>query len=233
MSKEYEFTIRWGEQRDTDDAEGKVTESSEARPSEQEIKKALPQFTGAIRQTPPAFSAIKIEGQRAYDLARAGEAPEMRERDVVIHELELVDILHKDQAAFKVRCGKGMYVRSLARDLALKLGTYGHIAELRRTRVGPFTIEKAIPLEKLEELSHNGDALTALLALRTALDDIPALNLTASEAQCLRTGQGLLIRPQHGDLMNAKLIFAEHQGVPVALIEPHAGSFRVVRGFHF
>ena len=157
----------------------------------------------------------------------------MSPRPVVIHDCSCVQILNNDHATFKVHCGKGVYIRSLARDLAAKLGTYGHISQLRRTKVGPFTVNHAISLEKLKELSHNGAALTALLALRAALDDIPALTLTADEAQRLRAGQSMMIRPQHIDLLEAELIFAEHQGVAVALIEPNAGSFRVVRGFHF
>jgi tRNA pseudouridine55 synthase len=231
--KEYEFIIRWGEARDTEDAEGKVTSTSAVRPSEAAIRAALSSFVGTISQKPPAFSAIKLQGERAYDIARAGGAPEMTARDVLIHSLELVAMTDADHAGFRVRCGKGMYVRSLARDLALKLGTYGHVHKLRRTRSGPFTLDRAISLEKLEELSHKGDALTALLPLSAALDDIPALHLTDSEAQRLRAGQSILIRPQHGDLLEARTIFALYQNVPVALVEAKDGSFRVVRGFHF
>ncbi len=231
--KDYEFTVRWGEARDTEDAEGKVIAVSDHRPTTQAIEQSLPHFVGAITQTPPAYSAIKIEGQRAYDIARAGGEPEMTPRPVFIRSLSLIDSPDADHSRFRVSCGKGMYVRSLARDLAVKLGTYGHIAQLRRTRVGRFGLDHAISLAKLEELSHNDAALTGLLALRRALDDIPGLTLTASEAQRLRAGQGLLIRPHQGDLCDAKLIFAEHQGVPVALVEPAAGEFRVVRGFHF
>jgi len=231
--KEYEFTIHLGEQRDTDDAEGKIIATSDKRPTEKEIQTALPNFVGTISQTPPAFSAIKIQGERAYDIARGGGTPELVARPVEIYELELTNLPDANQAIFRVRCGKGMYVRSLARDLAQKLGTYGYISQLRRTKVGPFNLNNAISLEKLEELGHKGDALTALLGLRAALDDIPGLILTASEAQRLRTGQNVLIRPQHGDLMQAALIFAEHEGVPVALVEVKAGEFRVVRGFSF
>ena len=231
--KEYDFTIRWGEARDTDDAEGKITHTSAGRPSKEAVLSHLAEFIGDISQTPPAFSAIKVEGERAYNIARAGNDPGLVARQVVVHKLELTNVPNIDHASFHVHCGKGMYVRSLARDLAAKLGTYGHVTALRRTRVGPFTLEHAISLEKLEELRHKNAALTALLALRAALDDIPVLTLSASEAQTLRAGQALLIRPQHGDLMNAKLIFAEHQGVPVALVEAKAGSFRVLRGFHF
>lgn len=231
--KEYEFTIRWGEQRTTDDAEGEVTHTSEVRPTEIAIRQALPQFTGLIEQTPPAFSAIKLDGERAYDIARSGEIPVLASRQVMIYDLQLKSIPDADHAMFRVTCGKGMYVRSLARDLAIVLGTYGYVSQLRRTRVGPFTLNHAISLEKLGDLAHNGAALTALLALRAALDDIPGLQLTASEAQRLRAGQSLLIRPQHMDLMQQPVILAEHQGTPVALVEAKAGSFCVVRGFHF
>lgn len=231
--KEYEFTVQWGEARDTDDAEGKVTAQSDKRPAESEIRAALPRFTGEISQTPPAFSAIKLQGERAYDIARAGGTPEIAARPVTIHALELRDLPGADQARFRVSCGKGMYVRSLARDLAVALGTYGYVKELRRTRVGPFGLPQAISLEKLEDLSHKGGALTALLALQAALDDIPALNLTASEAQRLRAGQTVLIRPQHGDLMGTETVLALYQDVPVALVTAQSGEFRVMRGFQF
>jgi tRNA pseudouridine55 synthase len=231
--KEYEFAIGWGEKRDTDDAEGKVTASSDKRPTADEIRAALPAFTGTISQIPPIFSAIKLQGERAYDMARAGQEVELAPRMVAIHTFEFLDASSADLARFRVLCGKGMYVRSLARDLAAALGTYGHVKELRRTRVGPFRAKDAISLEKLEELGHNGAALTALLALKTALDDIPALTLSASEAQRLRAGQSILIRPQHGDLINAGTILALHQETPVALVTVETGEFRVLRGFHF
>jgi tRNA pseudouridine55 synthase len=154
-------------------------------------------------------------------------------RPVTVHKLELVSILDSNTATFHVHCGKGMYVRSLGRDLSIKLGTYGYVKQLRRTRVGCFTLDKAISLENLAELGHNSAALTALQAMRAALDDIPGLTLTASEAQRLRAGQSILIRPQYTDLIDAKLVFAEHEGVPVALVAAKAGEFRVLRGFHF
>jgi len=231
--KEYEFTVRWGEARDTDDAEGKITAQSERRPSENEIRQGLPAFTGAITQTPPDFSAIKIAGERAYDLAREGKTPVLAPRTVNIYTIELLDRPDQDHAVFRATCGKGMYVRALARDLAARLGTYGYVKQLRRTRVGPFHTANAISLEKLEDLSHKGQALTALLALKAALDDIPALNLSASEAQRLRAGQSILIRPQHEELMKAGTILALHQDLPVALVEAKAGEFRVMRGFRF
>jgi tRNA pseudouridine55 synthase len=232
--KEYEFTIRWGEGRDTDDAEGKIIHLSDKRPSEDEVKAALPRFIGTIQQMPPIYSAIKLQGDRAYDLARAGEIPELASRAVKIHSLEFLGPVDRDHGRFHTRCGKGMYVRALARDLAVNLGTYGHIDQLRRTRVGPFGLGHSISLEKLEDLAHKCAALTALQALRTALDDIPALTLTASEAQRLRAGQSILVRPQHGDPMEAgRTVLALYQDVPVALVELKAGEFRVVRGFHF
>ena len=126
-----------------------------------------------------------------------------------------------------------MYVRALARDLALRLGTVGYVSELRRTRVGPFGLAQSVTLEKLEQLAKEEVASTALLALRAALDTVPPLTLTAAEAQRLRSGLGVLIRPQHGDPVEMAMIFAEHQGVPVALVEARAGEFRVLRGFHF
>lgn len=248
--KAYEFTIRWGEQRSTDDAEGEVTATSARRPAEDEIRAALPAFVGVIQQTPPAFSAIKLQGERAYDIARAGGTPDLVPRDVAIYELEYLgpapsqlrgpgeagtaqSSRSQDYACFRTACGKGMYVRSLARDLALKLGTCGHVSALRRTRVGGFDLASAVSLEKLEELQKQGNAASALLPLQAALGDIPVLNLTAADAQRLRAGQGVLIRPQLINLLDSHHIFAEYQGVPVALVEPKAGEFRVVRGFHF
>ena len=231
--KGYLFTVQWGQQRTTDDAEGEVVASSDCLPTENEIRSVLPQFLGEVDQTPPTFSAIKVGGQRAYDLARAGKPLEMQPRKVRIDELELLGCPAPDRADFRLKCGKGTYVRSLARDLALKLGTFGYVCALRRTKSGPFGLESAISLEKLEELSHNGAALTALLAVGAALDDIPGLTLTDSEAQRLRTGQSLMIRPDQLSLMDAPVLLASHRGTLVALVEARAGSFCVVRGFTF
>lgn len=232
-TKEYEFTITWGEQRATDDAEGEVVATSDVRPSEDDICASIPHFTGTISQRPPSFSAIKVDGQRAYDLARGqGTPPVLEPRDVEIYRLELLKA-ELDVASFRVNCGKGMYVRSLARDLAVFLGTYGYVSQLRRTRVGQFGLDRAISLEKLEDLSNKGVAKTAVLALSAALDDIPGLQLTASEAQRLRSGMSLLIKPQQVDLMQYPVILAQHQGTPVALVEARAGEFCVVRGFNF
>jgi tRNA pseudouridine55 synthase len=170
--KSYRFTIRWGEARATDDAEGAVTARSDRRPTRAEIEAALPRFTGEILQAPPAYSAIRVGGERAYDLARAGEAVELAPRPVFIERFELLEILDRDHAKFAVRSGKGAYMRSLARDLAVALGTVGHIVELRRTAVGPFRESTAIPLASLEALGHIAPASGRLLPVETALDDM-------------------------------------------------------------
>jgi tRNA pseudouridine55 synthase len=231
--KVYEFTVRWGEQRTTDDAEGDVIATSTVRPTPQAITAALPSFRGTILQTPPAFSAIKIQGERAYDIARSGGAPEIAPRNVTIFQFEYVKSPDTDRAQFRVTCGKGTYIRSLARDLAQALGTCGYVAALRRTQVGSFALDCAVTLKTLEDLNVSGTAVSALLPLQAVLGNLPVLNLNAAEAQRLRSGQGILIRPQLLHFMDQPLIFSEHQDTPVALVEPKAGEFRVVRGFHF
>jgi tRNA pseudouridine55 synthase len=231
--KEYEFTVRWGEARTTDDAEGPVTATSEVRPEDAAIHAALPRFVGRIMQRPPAFSAIKVDGERAYDLARAGETVELAERQVLVHSFDLIDRPDGDHARFRAASGKGMYVRSLARDLAEALGTVGHVSALRRTRTGVFSVANCVSMDELELLSGENAARTALLPIRSSLLGVQTLVLTAADAQTLRSGQRILIKPHHGSLYEAPLIFAEHQGVPVALVEAIAGEFRVLRGFHF
>lgn len=231
--KEYEFTIRWGEQRTTDDAEGESIKESDIRPNEKAILDVLPSFIGEINQIPPIFSAIKMGGKRAYDMARAGEMPEMKSRQIVIHELELIELIDENHASFRVSCGKGTYVRSLARDIAEAVGTCGYVSALRRTKVGPFTLKNAFSLDKLEDLAHKEAAHGALLAIGSALDDIPGLNLTADEAQRLRAGLSFLIKPDQLSLMEQPVILASHQGTPVALVKVKKGSFCVARGFTF
>jgi tRNA pseudouridine55 synthase len=232
-NKEYEFTIFWGENRTTDDAEGKVTTTSTVRPSESQIRAKLSSFIGTVLQKPPAFSAIKIAGERAYDLARAGELVELAEREVLIHSLDLVACVDANHASFRVSCGKGMYVRSLARDLAAQLGTCGYVSALRRTKVGSFSLEEATSMKKLEDLGKEKITSTALLPIKAALGSVSILQLTETEAHTLRLGKKILIRPQHGDILNTPVLFAEHDGVPIALLEPKAGELRVLRGFHF
>lgn len=189
--KAYRFTIRWGEARSTDDSEGEVTETSPRRPSEAEIRAALPAFHGSIAQTPPAYSAIKLAGKPAYARSRAGESVNMVPRTVFIDRLALVSIQDIDHAEFLVSCGKGTYIRSLARDIAVALGTVGHVGSLRRLAVGRFTEDRAISLENLELLGHSPAAFAHVRAVETVLDDIPALAVTADDSLRLRRGQSI------------------------------------------
>ena len=224
-TKEYAFTVAWGTATATDDAEGAVVAESPVRPDAAGIRAMLPRFTGAITQTPPAYSALKIDGERAYKLARAGEAVVLAERHLTIHALDLLDA-RPDAADFAVTCSKGTYVRSLARDLALALGTVGHVAALRRTRAGPFTLDEAISLDKLAALLQSGDE-QAILPLTAGLDDIPALPVTPEDATLLRSGRTLPGHPaSHG------LYLATDGPVPVALVEVSSTAIRVVRGFN-
>jgi tRNA pseudouridine55 synthase len=191
-TKRYHFTIRFGEARDTDDAEGAVVGTSDVRPTDAQISAALPAFRGAIMQIPPAFSAIKVEGERAYDLARAGAPPELPPRPAQVDRFALIGRPDADTAEFEVESGKGVYMRALARDLALACGTLGHITVLRRLRVGPFTEDMAISMDTILDPAHTPPALAELVRpLSTALDDIPALAVTAAEAHALSQGQAI------------------------------------------
>jgi tRNA pseudouridine55 synthase len=197
--KRYRFTVTWGEERDTDDTEGRVIRTSDLRPTPEAIRALLPQFTGLIEQIPPQYSAIKVQGERAYDLARDGEAVDLKPRPVEIHQLTLVEQLDNNRSVFEAECGKGTYVRALARDLGRILGCFGHIGALRRTVVGPFDENDMIPLEQLEALcdraaSGEGSLADALLPVETALDDIPALAVTRADAARLHRGQAVLLR---------------------------------------
>lgn len=186
--KTYRWKVRWGEARNTDDAEGQVIATSDVRPDEAAILAALPAFTGWIEQVPPAFSAIKIDGQRAYDLARADQPVEIQSRQVRIDRFSLVS-LTPDEAEFEVETGKGAYIRSLARDLAIALGTVGYVSALRRTQCGPFDETNAISLDLLAEFGHSAPSAIPVLPVETVLDDIPALALTEAEVRRLRLGQ--------------------------------------------
>ncbi|WP_419898422.1 tRNA pseudouridine(55) synthase TruB [Roseomonas sp. USHLN139] len=191
-TKTYRFTLRLGEARDTDDAEGKVIETSDVRPTDDQLRAALPGFIGDIMQVPPIFSAIKINGERAYDLAREGQIPEMAARPARVDKFELESRPDADTAIFTVQSGKGVYMRSLARDIAKAVGAVGHIATLRRMRVGPFLEEAAIPLDKLVGMEDTPPpSPDLLLPVTTALADIPALALTEAEAARLSHGQTL------------------------------------------
>ena len=191
-TKLYHFTLRFGEARDTDDADGQVIETSAVRPTDEQIRAALPGFTGDIMQVPPIYSAVKVAGERAYDLSRAGAPPVLEPRPARVDRFELVGRPDAGTALFEVQSGKGVYMRSLARDLARACGTVGHIAALRRLRVGPFLEEAAIPLDKLqptEDIPRASPDL--LLPVSTALADIPALALTEAEAFGLSHGQAI------------------------------------------
>jgi tRNA pseudouridine55 synthase len=232
--KTYRFTLRWGEARATDDAEGAVTATSAMRPDAAEIAAVLPRFTGTIQQVPPAYSALKLAGERAYDLARRGEAVELAPRTAEIFALRLLERIDDDHAEFEVETGKGVYVRSLGRDIALALGTVAHIATLRRLAVGGFTLERAISLDKLQALRHSAAVFEHLLPIETALDDIPAMALTEAEAHRLRHGQSvvpLLAADQArlGELGIGALVRATAGETLVALTEVSAGGLRPVR----
>ncbi|HEY2619795.1 MAG TPA: tRNA pseudouridine(55) synthase TruB [Acetobacteraceae bacterium] len=191
-TKLYRFTLRFGEARDTDDADGRVTATSAARPTDEQIRAALADFRGDIMQVPPTFSAVKVAGERAYDMAREGRPPSLEPRPARVDSFELIERPDPDTAVFQVASGKGVYMRSLGRDLAAACGTCGHVAALRRLRVGPFTAAQAIPLDKLRATDDTAPASPdLLLPVVTALADIPALALTEAEAGGLRHGQAI------------------------------------------
>ncbi|MGH7211737.1 MAG: tRNA pseudouridine(55) synthase TruB [Acetobacteraceae bacterium] len=191
-TKLYRFALRFGEARDTDDADGQIIATSAVRPDDATIEAALPAFRGSIMQVPPAFSAVKIAGERAYDMAREGRAPVLESRPARVDRFVLVERPDADTAIFEVQSGKGVYMRSLARDLAVACASLGHVAALRRLRVGPFTEEQSIPLDKVAGPDHTDRASPdLLLPVVTALADIPALALTEAEASDLRNGQAI------------------------------------------
>ncbi len=226
--KIYAFTVLFGEETDTLDTEGPVIATSDVRPTLAEVEGVLPRFTGPIEQVPPAYSALKVDGQRAYDLARAGETVELKSRSVTIHSLS---ILKSDEVAGEVtllaHVSKGTYIRSLARDIAHALGTCGHVTYLRRIKAGPFREEQAISLDKLEEAAKGAGLEHLLLPLEAGLDDIPALSLDQTSAQAVRQGRVLSGMPQSSGLYLAKL-----GPVPVALMQITDGTATVVRGFN-
>ena len=191
-TKLYRFTLRFGEARETDDADGKITATTEDRPTGERIVSALRQFLGDIMQVPPAFSAVKVAGERAYDMAREGRAPVLEPRPARVDRFDLIDRPDPDHAVFEVASGKGVYMRSLARDLSIACGTLGHVAALRRLRVGPFIEAQAVPLDKVRPTDDTAPASPdLLLPVATALADIPALALTDAEASDLRHGQAM------------------------------------------
>lgn len=235
--KTYRFTLRWGIATDSFDREGEVTARSDVRPTREQVEAVLPQFVGEIDQVPPRFSAIKVDGERAYDLAREGEDFELAARKVVIHSARVTDVPDADHIELTVDCGKGTYVRAIARDLAEKLGACAHVSALRRTRVGPFGEDIAITLEKLEEMSHKPGLPETLLPVETALDDIPVLAVTAEDAFRLAQGRSIVLLPRQVENLKARLtggsrmVSAMEGKRLVALAEMRAGQLNPVRVF--
>jgi tRNA pseudouridine55 synthase len=241
--KTYVFTARWGEARDSDDAEGAVTGTSDRRPGRQDIEAILPRFTGLLSQTPPAYSAVKVDGERAYDLARDGESVALEPRTVFVRSVRLIEIPDSDHAMFEMHCGKGTYVRAWVRDAGLALGCLGHVSALRRTRVGAFRADQSTPLETLKGFMHSPAAFEHLRPLSTALDGIPALAVTGPDAVRLRSGNPILIRPTtfarisegvaDDDLQGLTVFCSTGEGEPVALVAFEAGELRPFRVFNF
>ena len=225
-TKGYEFTIRFGEETDTLDLEGRVVSTSDVRPTLEDVETVLPQFTGLIEQVPPIYSALKIEGKAAHARARAGEAIEMKSRTVTIFEIKPLEA-SANSVTLSAAVSKGTYIRSLARDIANALNSVGHVTMLRRTRAGPFSLETAISLDFLEEAAKGRALMRTVLPLTAALDDIPALLVTSRQAEMLRQGQRLVGFPAPPGLWMAML-----EETPVALVEATADGLRVVRGFN-
>jgi tRNA pseudouridine55 synthase len=228
--KIYQFTVRWGEERDTDDAEGRVDATSVARPSADDIRALLPRFSGTIAQVPPRFSAIKIDGERAYDLARDGEVVELEARPVEIHRLSLIDIPDPDHAVLSAECGKGTYVRALARDMGRMLGCFGHVSALRRTGVGPFREQDSVSLERLE--AADGTALAGLLQpVAAGVQGLPTISVSRADAARLARGQAVLLRGRDAPIVEGSVaIFT--QGDLIALAEAAEGELRPRRIFN-
>lgn len=242
-TKDYEFTIRLGEETDTLDIEGKVVATSDVRPTAEQLASALALFTGVIEQVPPAYSALKIDGKAAYARTRAGETVEMKSRQVTVHDIKILPPGERwreapegapspagealEEITLAATVSKGTYIRSLARDIARSLGTVGHVTMLRRTRAGPFGLERAISLDFLREAAKARQLDGAVLPLEAALDDIPALPVTPGQAQLLRNGQKLAGFPATPGLQ-----LATDEDRPVALVEATVDGLRVVRGFN-
>lgn len=224
--KAYDFTIRFGIETDTLDAEGEVVATGDARPTRKQVEAVLPRFMGAIEQMPPAYSALKVDGRRAYDLARAGEEVDLKARAVTIRALDLLEC-DQESATFRATVSKGTYIRSLARDIAQGASAVGHVTMLRRTKAGPFTLEAAISLDKLREAARDRAIAQHVLPLTAGLDDIPALPVTSAEAGALRQGRVLVGNPRREGLM-----LATEGETPVALVEGSGSEIRVVRGFN-
>ena len=234
-TKHYRFTVRWGAATDTDDAEGEIVATSEARPNREAIEALLPSFTGEILQTPPAFSAIKIGGARAYDLAREGETVELQPRPVRIETLALLDMPAPDTAMLEARCGKGTYVRALARDMGRSLGCLGHLVALRRTLVAPFHETQAVTLEILEAAAADGGEetlLRLLLPIEAALQDLAELSVGQNDAARLLRGQTILIRGRDAPASTGPT-YATCKGHLIAVGRIEKGELHPIRVFNF
>ena len=236
--KAYRFTIEWGRTTASFDREGATTATSDVRPTPEQVAAVLPEFIGDILQVPPAFSAVKVDGERAYDLARAGETVELKAREISIYSARVIDAPDADHVEIAVECGKGTYVRAIVRDIAERLGACAHVSALRRTRVGPFDEDSAITLELLEDLGHKARCLEALLPVETALDDIPELAVTAEDAFKLKQGRPIVLVPRQVEALKARLtpgtrtVSAMEGGSLVALCEMRAGKLEPSRVFH-
>ena len=232
--KSYRFTVRFGAETETDDAEGAVSATSEARPTFADIEAVLDDFIGEISQVPPRYSAIKVDGNRAYDLARNGEEVVLDARPVLIEELNLIEMPDADTAVFEAHCGKGTYVRALARDMGRTLGCLGHVIGLRRTRVGSFEEADAIPLAELVSASDAGEDVLArqLLPIEAALEDLPGLAVSQGDAANLARGQAVLVRGRDAPILSGAA-YAHFKGQVLALGELEKGAFRPTRVFNF
>jgi tRNA pseudouridine55 synthase len=233
--KGYRFTVEWGAETATDDSEGEIVERSDQRPSRADIEAELAGFTGEIAQTPPRYSAVKVEGARAYDLARDGEAFELQSRTVEVERLEIVRIPDPDHCVFESECGKGTYVRAIARDLGRALGCFGHICALERTRVGPFTIEEAVTLEAIEAISEDDGAggmlEDVLVPVHAALADLAEIRLSSADAARVKRGQPVLLRGRDAPVLNEPA-YATTRGTLVAIGEVTRGEFTPSRVFN-
>ena len=231
--KVYRFTVRWGVETDSDDADGKVVATSEARPEAAAVTALLPDFTGDIMQRPPAFSALKIEGERAYDLAREGAEVILEERPVSIHRLTLAEMPDRDHAVFEAECGKGTYVRSLARDIGRRLGSLGHVAALRRLAVGPFDEDAFVTLDELIAAREEGTVTSLERFLKPSgfgLRDLPEIAFTSVDAGRVRRGQSVLLRGRDAPILKG-IAHATHQGESIAIGEIERGEFHPTRVF--
>ena len=237
--KVYRFEVTWGVETDTDDTEGEVVATSDIRPAADAIAAVLAEFTGTIMQVPPEFSAIKVGGERAYDLARDGEEVVLESRPIDVHRLDLVECPDQDRAIFEAECGKGTYVRALARDLGRRLGTRGHVTKLRRLLVGPFGEDDLVGLDEIAEAAEeleDGKGVDALvgafiLPVREAMDQLVEVQVSLDDAARIRKGMAVLLRGREAPL-STDVAFASHAGVPVAIGSIDKGRFQPTRVFH-